>query len=70
MNKSIAQYIHDLRLEKVMDLLRLTNLSVRDIIFKVGYSNEANFYKLFKKQYGITPNEYRQNILLQTRERE
>ncbi|OMF32125.1 hypothetical protein BK133_14840 [Paenibacillus sp. FSL H8-0548] len=62
--KSVAQYIHDLRMEHVLELLKNTSKSVKEIAAKVGYNNEATFYKLFKKQYGITPAEYRHNLVL------
>jgi YesN/AraC family two-component response regulator len=45
-------------------LLKNTSKSVKEIAAKVGYNNEATFYKLFKKQYGITPAEYRHNLVL------
>lgn len=67
--QSVAQYIHDLRLEKVLQLLKNTNISVKEIVYKVGYSNEANFYKIFKKQFGITPNEYRQKFIFSKSDR-
>ena len=61
---SILEYINDVRIKKAAHLLETTNYSGREIIAKVGYCNESNFYKLFKKQYGITPNEYRKNIVM------
>lgn len=63
-NKSVGKYINDVRMEKVLYLLRSTDWSVRDIAVKTGYLNEANFYKVFKKEFGVTPNEYRTSKML------
>jgi AraC-like DNA-binding protein len=57
--RSISEYVNEIRLCKAADLLKNSNSSIRDIFDMVGYDNESNFYKLFKKQYGVTPNEFR-----------
>ncbi|WP_248924429.1 AraC family transcriptional regulator [Paenibacillus hamazuiensis] len=56
---SISKYIFDLRMEKVKYLLRTTDKSVKEVAASAGLYNEANFYKAFKKEFGVTPNEYR-----------
>ncbi|WP_165452740.1 helix-turn-helix transcriptional regulator [Paenibacillus thalictri] len=63
--KSVGKYINDIRMEKVQYMLRATDWSVRDIAVKSGYFNEANFYKVFKKEFGVTPNEYRTSRTLE-----
>ncbi|MEK3720630.1 helix-turn-helix transcriptional regulator [Paenibacillus sp. FSL H8-0034] len=63
-SKSIAKYINDLRLEEVLYLLKTTEWSIREISQKVGFTNETHFYKLFKKELGFTPSEFRMNITL------
>ena len=51
--------LRDLRLRKAVYLLKNTNKSVERIIEEVGYYNITNFYRSFKKQYGKTPQGYR-----------
>ena len=57
--ESIQARINAVRLEKAAELIKVKDISVREVFEKVGYDNESNFYKLFKKKYGVTPNEYR-----------
>lgn len=53
------EYITGLRLEESKRLLSGTNLSIREVACAVGYADEKYYSKLFKKQLGIKPTEYR-----------
>ena len=46
-------------MEKVRGLLINSDHSLDDIITMTGYINKSYFCTLFKKNHGITPNEYR-----------
>lgn len=46
-------------LKKAEDYLANTKEPVSDIAARLGFSNRTHFYTLFKKKYGMTPNEYR-----------
>ena len=52
-------YVTRVRLEESMRLLSDTRMSIRSVASSVGYQDEKYYTKLFKKQYGITPTEYR-----------
>jgi AraC-like DNA-binding protein len=56
---SVADYINEVRLHHSLSLLEQTDDSIVEIMRKVGFNNESNFFKLFKKKIGTTPNEYR-----------
>ncbi|MDC3415821.1 response regulator transcription factor [Aquibacillus salsiterrae] len=56
---TITDYLTKIRMEKACELLKNPNLKIYYIAFEVGYKNEKYFSKVFKKQYGLTPNEYR-----------
>jgi len=59
--QSFTAYINGLRLEDALRLLQeKPELSLRDIAEAVGFT-PANFREQFKRQYGMTPTEYRQN---------
>lgn len=60
-NKSLSNYISEFRFNKSKALLETTDLTVSDISTAVGFSNSNYFYTAFKKNYGISPNQYRTN---------
>lgn len=46
-------------LAKAANLLIETDQSIAEITAELHFTNRTHFYKLFRKQYGITPKEYR-----------
>ncbi len=52
------------RVERAKELLVSTNLSIKEISVKCGYSNEYSFMRQFKEQVGQTPTEYRNRIYI------
>ena len=59
---SFPQYINNLRLEEALRLLRdEPDKTISVIATEVGFSS-ANLREQFKRKYGMTPAEYRQNM--------
>lgn len=54
-----SQYMQELKIQKIKELLTNTNLTVKEIAFRAGYDNQEYFFTSFKKKTGITPGEYR-----------
>lgn len=54
------QYIYRYRLNKACHLLRTTTLSIKEIAYSVGYSDQLLFSRMFKKVYQISPTLYRE----------
>lgn len=54
-----AQYLQELRIQKGKELLTNTNLSVKEIAFKMCFDNPEYFFTAFKKKTGLTPVQYR-----------
>lgn len=52
-------YYIKIRLKAAENLLKYTDKSIKQIAESVGYDNEVYFYRLFVKNYGISPREYR-----------
>ena len=50
-----------IRLRQVAVLLRQTADSVLSVALNLGFQSETHFGKAFKKQYGISPGQYRKN---------
>lgn len=59
--KPVLEFITELRLERVKQLLVETNKSITEIAISAGYDNFSYFSKLFKKYEGVTPSEYRKD---------
>ena len=57
---SVSRYIQEKRIEKAKKLLDTTSLSVGEIALAVGYTEGNYFSKVFKKETGVSPTEYRQ----------
>ncbi len=58
--QNFIDYLTGLRIEKAKELLRTTQLSMKEICAKSGYSDPNYFSKTFKKNVGVTPTEYRE----------
>ncbi len=58
---SPSDYIKQLRLNAACELLLSTDLPINTVGESVGYPNQCFFSKMFKKNIGVTPTEYRQN---------
>lgn len=56
---AIVDVINTVRLEKSMDYLENSTLSVADIAQKSGYMSSSYFHRMFKKNFGVTPSDYR-----------
>lgn len=64
---TFTEYMTRLRLERAKELLATTTLRIVEISDKVGYDYYFNFTKLFKKEVGMTPKEYRASVQKPTR---
>ena len=62
-HSTIGQFLRSLRMTKAANLLAATDQSVSDIASEIGYSNSSNFSRVFKKVYGMTPFEFRDDKL-------
>lgn len=58
---SPQQYLINYRISKACELITKTNLNFEEIAHSVGFEYPTYFFRLFKKQAGVTPSEYRQN---------
>lgn len=58
-----TQYVTRLRLEHSLELLRYSNLNVSEIAEVVGFASAYYFCRLFHRQFGVTPTQYRKNAL-------
>lgn len=57
-----TEYCQQLRAAKARELLELTNRSVDQIAWEVGYQDPAAFRKVFNKMVGLSPTDYRRRF--------
>ena len=61
MKTTIPEYVSTLRVQDAARLLRETDYSVTQIASELGFGSIRNFNRVFLKETGMTPKEYRQN---------
>ena len=54
-----ANFIKEKKLEKALELIQSTELSVSEICYEVGFQDTSHFTKTFKQKYNQSPSEYR-----------
>lgn len=60
--QSAQQHIQDKLIEKAKEYLSITNLSVAEIAYQLGFEYPQSFNKLFKKKTNISPLQFRQTF--------
>ncbi|MGN1140292.1 MAG: helix-turn-helix domain-containing protein, partial [Oliverpabstia sp.] len=56
---NITEYICKKRFERVKELLETTSKKIQEICAEVGYYSVPSFNRIFKKETGMSPIEYR-----------
>jgi len=60
--QSTQQHIHDKLIEKAKEKLSVTDLSVSEIAYGLGFEHSQSFSKLFKTKTKVSPLEFRQSF--------
>lgn len=55
-----ATYLRQVRLERARQLIRKGGRSVADISYAVGFNDPHYFSKAFKKEFGVSPSDFKQ----------
>ena len=58
---SFSELLNHTRIEKAKELLKDPSMRIGDVSEEVGFLDVAHFSRVFKKQEGISANEYRNN---------
>ena len=61
-NETPTDFIRKMRLKQAEHLLKTTNETVLEVMYKCGFNNKAYFYRLFLREYNMTPKEYRESV--------
>ena len=65
---SFKDYIKNLRITEAISLVKETELSINDIMLKVGYTNKTEFNKIFVEKAGCTPSALRKSLGMTAKE--
>ena len=60
--ENFIEYLTKVRIAHAKELLRNPALSIKEICILSGYSDPNYFSRIFKKQEGVTPSEYRDSM--------
>jgi len=55
---SSSEFIRSVRLKRAVQLIKKSDMSVKEIMYMTGFNTASYFSKCFKKQYGMVPSEY------------
>lgn len=58
---SPTQYLQELRLQQACELVAYSNLSIKEIAFKLHFESPEYFATKFKRKTGCTPSQYRKD---------
>ena len=58
----VHTWLRQRRMERAAELLRKSSLSVLGVAQSVGYGSASQFTAAFRRQYGVTPAQYRKNV--------
>ena len=61
MDRTIHQVIHEEKIARAKNLLEQTDISIQEIADICGYPSVQYFYSVFKKEFEMTPKEFRLN---------
>ena len=59
--KTVSEYVRDRRIKHAAHLLRTTGLQIQTVALHCGILDVQYFSKLFKRECGMTPKEYRKH---------
>jgi len=66
-SKTVSEYVRERRIKHAEHLLRTTDLQIQTIALHCGILDVQYFSKLFKRECGTTPKEYRNTERVATR---
>ena len=58
-NMTIIEYKLNKQLEEAYNLINVSNMTISQIAYSVGFNNQSYFNKMFKKKYYYSPKQMR-----------
>ncbi len=61
LGESLGAYVNRIRVETGAQLLKYSDNTITEIAYKIGYETPTSFNKSFKKQFNVSPSQFRKN---------
>jgi AraC family transcriptional activator of pobA len=61
--KTAIELIHVFLIKEAKNLLKASDNSVSETAYKLGFENLPYFSRLFKKEVGVSPNQFKKQVL-------
>ncbi len=61
-NITVNEYIRKIKMNEAVKLLETTQFNISEIMYKVGINSSGYFRQCFKKEFGMNPSEYLQQV--------
>lgn len=62
--QNFSEILNSVRIDKAKEMLKDPSMRIGDIAEKVGFLDMAHFSRVFKKQIGVSANQYRNTVLV------
>jgi Response regulator containing CheY-like receiver domain and AraC-type DNA-binding domain len=62
--ENFIDYLTRVRINKAKDLMQNSNISIKEICYKIGYNDPNYFSRLFKKVQKVSPTDYLKSIMI------
>ena len=59
----VSDYINNIRINQAKNIMERDDCMIYEISEKVGFTSSQYFSKIFKENVGLTPNQYRRNMV-------
>ncbi|MEF3306195.1 AraC family transcriptional regulator [Paenibacillus sp. GYB003] len=60
--QTFVEYLHEVRIERAKELIRIGAHTMTQICFQVGFRHLSHFIRTFKKRTGMTPTDYKKAV--------
>lgn len=61
--EGFSEYLNKIRINKAIQILKNSDVSISEVSYMVGYSDNSYFCKVFKKYTDYTPSRYKKIAL-------
>ncbi|MGM9479008.1 hybrid sensor histidine kinase/response regulator transcription factor [Pedobacter sp. GSP4] len=60
--QSIGEFVRSARLRKAIEIMKTEDVLMTEVMYRIGIQTQSYFTKAFKKEFGITPTGYMQQL--------